>query len=230
MTLVSFNPAQMLGEALTKMLLEYRSAGTPVLLFLSGGSSLEPLAYVKPETMSGLVTLTTLDERHDPSGLNSNFRALARTEFFKQAQLQGAQVIDTCVLLGESHTELADRIETDVRAWTIEHPHGVMLAVAGVGADGHTAGIMPYSEDRVAFTERFEGERFFVAYDASGKNPLAHRVTATMTLIRKLTHVFVYARGAEKREARVAMKEQGPLAECPARIYQSVPATFYFGD
>lgn len=230
MTLVPFNPAQMLGEALTKMLLEYKSSGTPVLLFLSGGSSLEPLAYVKPETMSGLVTLTTLDERHDPSGLNSNFRALARTEFFKQAQLQGAQVIDTCVLLGESHTELADRIETDVRAWLIEHPHGVLLAVAGLGADGHTAGIMPYPEDRVAFTERFEGERFFVAYDATGKNPITRRVTATLTFIRKLSHVFLYAHGAEKRAARVAIKETGPLAGCPARIYQSVPTTFYFGD
>lgn len=230
MTLVPFNPAQMLGEALTKTLSEYQASDTPVLLFLSGGSSLEPLAYVKPETMSGLVTITTLDERHDPSGLNSNFRALARTDFFKQVQLQGAQVIDTCVLLGESHTELADRIETDVRAWMIEHPHGVLLAVAGLGADGHTAGIMPHPEDRVTFAERFEGDRYFVAYDASGKNPIAHRVTATITLLRKLTHAFLYAHGAEKRAARVAMKEEGSLAECPARIYQSIPTTFYFGD
>lgn len=230
MTLVSFNPAQTLGEALTKVLSEYQSAGTPILLFLSGGSSLEPLAYVKPEAMSGLLTITTLDERHDPSGLNSNFRALARTEFFKQAQLRGVQVIDTCVFLGESHADLADRIETDVHAWLIEHPHGVLLAVAGVGTDGHTAGMMPHPEDRVTFTERFEGERFFVAYDAAGKNPIAHRVTATMTLLRKLTHVFLYARGTEKRAARALMKTPGPLAECPARIYQSIPTTFYFGD
>ena len=229
MTLVDFNPAQAMGEEISRVLSVYKQEEKPVLLFLSGGTAFSPLEYIPPKMLSGMVTLTTLDERYAPSGLNSNFVALSRTSFFKNAQMEGVQVIDTCVLAGESQKELADRIDADVRAWMIEHPNGVLLAVAGVGADGHTAGMMPYPEDRVKFAELFEGERLFVAYDASGKNQFPLRVTATMTLLRKLNHAFLYARGEEKREALRRMKAEGVLAECPARIFQEIPTTLYSG-
>lgn len=219
--------ATFLAGDLSRMLADHQKRAVPVLLFLSGGSALTALDGIAPESLGGLITITTLDERYDPSGRNANFVALSRAPFFRRAEMRGVQIIDTCVLVGESQAELADRMESEVRAWKVQYPQGVCIAIAGVGADGHVAGIMPYPEDPPRFVELFEGERWFTAYDAGNKSKFHLRVTATMTFLRELTHTFVYMQQNGKEAAVEKMKTSGSLAECPARVLQEIPGALY---
>lgn len=222
--------AQAMGEDISRLLISLQKQGRPALLFVSGGSALEPLESVSSESLSGLLTITTLDERYDPTGKNSNFVALTKTPFFRRAQMRETQVVDTGVLFNESPEELAARIRGDVGAWMKENPHGALIGVAGIGIDGHTAGIMPFSEDPQFFTHTFESEQLFVSYDAGEKNPIPLRITATMTLVRRLNQVFVYSRGNEKQAAIKRMRTEGSLAECPARILVNINANFYINE
>lgn len=222
--------AQSMGEDISRLLVSLEKQGRPALFFVSGGSALEPLESVSSEALSGLVTITTLDERYDPSGKHSNFVALAKTHFFRRAQMREAKVIDTSVLPNESHKELTQRTSEEVRVWMKENPQGVLIGAAGIGIDGHTAGIMPYPEDPQFFTQMFEGEQLFVAYDAGEKNSIPLRITTTMTFLRRLNQVFVYSRGDEKKAAIERMRTEGSLAECPARILVSINANFYLTE
>ncbi|OHA81496.1 MAG: hypothetical protein A2675_03440 [Candidatus Yonathbacteria bacterium RIFCSPHIGHO2_01_FULL_51_10] len=219
--------ATFLAGDLSRMLMDYQKRAIPTLLFLSGGSALTALDGITPESLSGLITITTLDERYDPTGRNANFVALSKAPFFRRAEMRGVQIVDTCVLVGESQTELADRMESEVRAWKTQYPQGVCIAIAGVGAEGHIAGMMPYPENPPRFAELFEGERWFIGYDAKNKNEFPLRVTATMTFLRKLTHVFAYIQQKGKEAAIEKMKTPGPLAECPARVLQEIPGALY---
>lgn len=219
--------ARAMGEDITRMLHALQEDERAVLLFLSGGSALKPLEYVAEDALGGFLTVTMLDERCDPEGEHSNFTALSQSVFFQRAQLCGVQLIDTCVLPSETHHELRARIESDVHAWLLEHPNGFLAATAGVGADGHTAGIMPFPEDPELFVQLFKNEQWFVAYHTGEKNPIPFRVTATITLLQTLDSVFVFATGAEKQNAIARMQSPGSLAECPARILPQLRAKFY---
>ncbi|MHB8651823.1 MAG: 6-phosphogluconolactonase [Minisyncoccota bacterium] len=219
--------ARAMGEDMGKMLVDIKKSRRAMLLFLSSGSAFDALKYIPDDSLGGFLSITMLDERYDPNGKNSNFAALTRLPFFSRAQMCGVQLIDTCVSLGERADELCARIESDVHAWILEHPNGMLAATAGVGADGHTAGIMPFPESPECFVELFKNEHWFVSYNTGEKNPIPHRVTSTITFLQTLDRVFVYAVGEEKREALAAMQREGSLAECPARILLQLRAQFY---
>ena len=59
------------GEALNKLLLENKDA--PVLLLLSGGSSLSILDYVNTSSLGENLTITMLDERFSQEAEANNF-------------------------------------------------------------------------------------------------------------------------------------------------------------
>lgn len=204
----------------------------PTLILFSGGSALEILAHVSlPENTSHL-TLGVLDERFTKNVRENNCASLKETAFYKSAVLGGARTIDTSMRFERVET-LAETMNGAWEKWIEKNPSGHILATFGMGADGHTAGIMPYAEDPGMFDILFEdARRAVVGYDAHGKNPIPLRATATLPFLR--THItggVGYITGVSKKPAlERVLAPSGTYAETPARVFNDIQTFALFTD
>lgn len=194
----------------------------PILFLSSGGSSLEVLEGLQIGENS---MVSVLDERYSTDPLVSNFAQL-----FERMQPKtfiphlsagysgkGAGFIDTRVRPHETLQQLAQRFERELRTWKQRNPHGAIVITQGMGADGHTAGIMP----RYIFDNPGQ---WVAGYDA--------RVTTTLAFLREMVDYSVaYVTGAKKREAlKRLLAREGTLSETPARIMREMKHVKLFTD
>lgn len=219
--------AQVAGADLSRYLNAAKRKNKNVLLLASGGTALGIFGHLDKKNLGKYLTISVLDERYDPTGRTTNSHALSLMQFAKVATERGVVFIELKQSLGQSPEEIAKKFEKQLRAWQKKYPDGEIIATAGVGADGHTAGIMPYPEDHVFFGKNFEGEQWITSYDAGGKNPFKIRITATATFLRSLKYVYVFAAGEGKVDAIAKLSEQGALADVPARVLREIPGKLY---
>lgn len=219
--------ARVAAADLSRYLRAAKRKKQPILLLASGGTALGIFGHVDKKVLGAYLTIGVLDERYDPTGRTSNSRALSLMRFARAAADKGVSFIE--IKQGESRSpeSIAKGFEKLLRAWRKKYPKGEMIATAGIGADGHTAGIMPYPEDQAFFQEQFCGKEWVSTYDAGGKNMFRVRITATMTFLKELKQVYVFATGDGKAGAIARMIEDGSLADTPARILREVPGTLY---
>lgn len=220
-------------EALQTVLREKKQSGIHVLLLLSGGSGLSLLDAEFQDIFGPYLTIGVLDERFSTNELINNFAQLTKTAFYQNARVAGVAHIDTRVGEEEIQNNLAARFEYALRNWVEAHTDGVIIAIMGVGADGHTAGIMPFPEDSDLFGRLFEDEKKWVtAFDAGNKNPYPLRVTVTLPFLREqVAHTIVFVVGEEKKNAvRHVLAEEGTLAETPARVIREMKNVQVFSD
>lgn len=202
-------------------------AHVPILFLSSGGSSLGLLDSI--ELFPQNFTVGVTDERFSEDPKVNNFAQLSATLFFQKAQERGAYFIDSRAQGGEDLELFSKRMEDALRAWAKEHPGGRIVLTQGVGADGHTLGIMPCPKDKKRFEELFEGEQWVVGYKAENEYPL--RATVTLPFLRRVDHSLVYMVGKEKSGALSGMlKVEGTLWETPARIVHEMKETTLFTD
>ncbi|TAK58975.1 hypothetical protein EPO14_01505 [Patescibacteria group bacterium] len=207
-----------------------KEGNAPLLILFSSGSALEILSYAAtPEDTSNL-TLGVLDERFTKNPKENNCVSLKETSFYKNVVIGGARIIDTSMRFERVET-LAETMNSAWEKWIKENPGGHILATFGMGADGHTSGIMPYPEDSGMFDILFEDERkAVVGYDARGKNPIPLRATSTLPFLR--THItggVVYIAGENKRPAlERVLCDTGTIAETPARIFKEMKSIRLF--
>lgn len=218
------------AEDITRKLKKFLDEKRDVLFLTSGGSALGVLDRIDESVLTPGVTIGIFDERWDPTNKTSNYAQVRKTQFYLQAVSRGCRLIDTATAKGQSQDELADFYERELRVWRERHPSGVILATIGVAIDGHTAGIMPFPEDPERFTALFEGERWIVAYDATGKNPYPFRVTTTFKFLRMVDLVGVFLIGQDKGEIFRKLLEEGSLAEIPGRIIKELPRGAVYVD
>jgi len=227
------------NEALTSLAKDLNNAlsvgkekGVPILLLLSGGSSFEVLELVSKDVLGTNVTISVLDERYDPTNRDNNFSQLKRLSFFQKAQSAECHFIDTSVKKGQSQKELAEYFENSLKEWKKDNPDGVIFATAGIGADGHTAGIMPhkYPQEENEFYKLFDSRKWVCAYDAGQKNKFSERVTTTNTFLRQINKVFIFISGKEKRKAFLNFKKDGICVEVPARILKEINGAVYISN
>ena len=168
------------GNRIGELLEEYK--GAPVLLMLSGGSALQVLDNISLCALSDNLTIAVIDERAGVEPQDSNTYLLQQTEWFKHAVNNGAKFIDI----------VHDNILVD----------GVnVIALLGIGGDGHTAGILPMPGDKDKFNKLFINTTdSVVRYQiADTDNPFKDRITVTADFLK--THVdnaVVYAVGDTK--------------------------------
>lgn len=208
------------AEALNALLQDYKEK--PILLMVSAGSAMGLLDFVDTESLGKNVTITVLDERFSVDPKVNNFAQFTQTKFYEKIKERGgANILDTRPQDSETLEKFAKRFESFLLDWSKEYREGKVIITQGIGADGHTAGIMPYPENPELFKKLFEDPKLWVVgYDASEKNPYPLRVTVTLTFLReKVDHSLVYVVGENKREVlkRVLAKE-GSLWETPVRI------------
>lgn len=195
---ITKTPRETAAKLLSDWLVEY--AHHPLLVLLSGGSALSPLDFVVIPAQLNL-TLGVLDERFSADSEVNNFLQLSETAFFIQAKERGARVLSSVPGEGESLEDFSRRFEENIRGWQKKNPNGVILATAGIGSDGHTAGILPYPEDEGLFKKLFlETKNYAVGYEVSSdRNQYTRRVTVTIPfLLTQVKRILVYVVGKEK--------------------------------
>lgn len=206
----------------------------PVLLMVSGGSSLELLDGIEMRNVGKHITITALDERVSEDPAVNNFSQLVQTEFYKKAERKGIDYIDTRLHRNISLGRFAGKFELGLRAWRRKHPKGKIMCAQGIGEDGHTAGILPYPENPRRFQWLFEKQnQWVVGYNATRrKSEYTRRITVTLPFLRTEVDCSVaYATGSRKRKAvrRVSAKH-GSLAKTPARILREMKNVTLFVD
>ena len=104
----------------------------------------------------------------------------------------------------------------------------------GAGSNGHTAGIMPYADEREKFNDLFNSKdklvRGYAATRARDKFPL--RITVTLTFLRNWVDIaVVFIVGEEKKLALEKIKSKtGELNITPARIIREMKGTRIYTD
>ena len=221
--------AQKAAVALNEHLFAHKNG---FCLLLSGGSALNILdSGLDVNLFNKNVTVGVLDERYSTDPKINNFDQLTQTSFYKKIVGMGAKFIDTRVRESgptqkernatrkETPEKLAERFDNALK--NIKVP---IIATVGVGADGHTSGMMPFPEDPKRFDELFKNtDRLVVSYDAAGKNQFSQRITTTLPLMSKISYAVGIVVGNEKQQAlqKIADKN-GTLAETPARILREM--------
>jgi len=208
------------------------AAGKPVLLLISGGSGFDVLNQLSDELFSARITVSVIDERFSTDPTINNYLQLQKTDFYRKAMAKGVPVIDTIPKDSESIEEMAKRFEGELKDWRMSHPDGIMVALLGIGRDGHTAGMIGNPEDKGSFQFMFEDDSVWVAgHDAENRNPYPLRVTTTMPFLRKLDTCIVYAVGEAKKYALTAILSQnGDLYRTPGRIIQELKHCLLYTD
>lgn len=208
-------------------------ADFPVLLLLSGGSWFNLLERIELTKMNDLA-VSVLDERYSTNPLVNNFAQLTGTNLWQQIEEQSHKTIDMRVREGETHEHHAGRFQTELRAWRMLYPEGVVIATMGMGEDGHTAGILPKVFDSDMFAQTFEDPNHVVAhYDAtSSGNQFPLRTTTTFPFLRDYVNIAItYASGEKKEGVVKALKQdEGSLEAMPARIMREMKHVQVFTD
>lgn len=179
----------------------------PILLMVSGGSSISLLDNIK---LADNITLTVLDERYEDE---SNFAQVSHLT---------NRLIDPGAVGGESLEETATRFENNIKEWRENNPSGKIIITQGMGGDGHTAGIFPSFK---------ETDKWVVGYEVN-TNQFPKRITVTPSfLINEVDTSIVYISGESKKEAlEKVLDESGSLSETPARIIREMKDATIFTD
>ncbi len=221
----------------------FQENGTPVLFLFSGGSALSVLDMIDPSCLGGNLTMAPVDERFDPTGEANNCAAFMRTDFFRKAESAGAHFIDTRVKKGQGRDDLADGFERALRQWIVSFAvasearqssivnSGKIIAILGMGPDGHTAGIFPDTDENM-FHDRFEGDRLVVGYRAPEYATCPERITVTLSFLKKnVDQAFVFISGEEKSAAwERVLRNDEPFHLLPAGIFHKLRDAEIFTD
>lgn len=210
------SPAEVAGNALTSVL----KSSKPVLFLSSGGSSLSILAHINTDLLDESVTIGVLDERYSRDPSVNNYQQVLKTSFGQAAQETGSSFINSKPNPKENMVSFADRFESSIKRWIKNNPNGKVVATAGIGTDGHLAGIMP-SKKKQVFSNRFQDNEIVKAYEVTPDvSEQTKRVTTTITFFRKyLDKVIVYAVGESKCPILDKLiNENVPLHEMPSQV------------
>ncbi len=193
------------------------SAGKRVLWLISGGSNIpitvEAMRQI-PSELTSRLSITPIDERYGPAGhADSNVRQL-QDAGFNPKQARFIPILDGNTL--EATTNAYARRMEELFA-----KNEIVVGQFGIGADGHTAGILPHSpaaEEEHMLATSYQGPDFT-------------RITLTFPALRRITTAYAFAYGPGKRAAMQRLR-QGAASYLiqPAQILRAIPETYVFTD
>ncbi|MFA6386595.1 MAG: 6-phosphogluconolactonase [Candidatus Paceibacterota bacterium] len=199
------------AEAINNKLAE----GKRVLWFVTGGSSIKVQSKVADKintNLPGRLVITLTDERFGAENhLDSNWYQLKQLGF----EIEKAKIIT--FLTGESFVDTTKRLR-DVLKEELEKAD-YKIGNFGIGIDGHTAGVLPFS-DAVNSSE------LVCAYET----PSFDRITITPKVITKLDEAIVFAMGETKWPILEKLQKEFPIDEDPSQILKRIPLLTIFTD
>jgi 6-phosphogluconolactonase/glucosamine-6-phosphate isomerase/deaminase len=205
--------AEFIAAALSAPLTE----GKQVLWLVPGGSAIV-LAAAVAKLLQNVpltkLTVTLTDERYGPVGHpDSNWLQLEQAGFMP---LPGAQLLP--VLTGASRDETVARFSDVLKEQLAAADYA--LGLFGIGADGHTAGILPHSPAVIS-------QDFAAGYDAGQ----FQRITMTPQAIAQLDEAIVSAMGDTKWPVIDELETTDkPIPDQPAQQLKQVPKLTIFND
>jgi len=194
--------------------------GKKVLFFVTGGSSITVCvkiaeflrAYSQQDLIKNL-TITLTDERYGPLGhQDSNWDQLIQKGF----SLPLALLLP--ILTGDDCSRTTEKFNTILNKEMNKVDYKIGLF--GVGADGHTAGILPLSEavNTLNWAYSYKTEKF-------------ERITITPQTIVKFDEAVVWAQGENKWNIIKNLKEEDiDIIKQPAQVLKKVPLLTIFTD
>lgn len=206
------------AASLCECLVSELRAGNHVLWLVCGGSNITSVINVMkaiPANLTGRLTVTLTDERYGPvDHPDSNFKQLYEAGF-DPGQATVLPVLEADKSLEETaghYRQLAKQAFTD---------SDIVVAIFGIGADGHIAGILP---DSPAADEE---ERWAAGYDAGNFK----RLTLTFPALRHIDAAYALAFGEAKRAALTKLQSTTlPLKGQPAQILKELPEVYLYSD
>lgn len=219
----SNTPKQDVARALCAALAAHKNSD--VLLLLAGGSALQILDELDTQHVNEYVTIMMMDERFSHKPSQNNFLEMSRTAFYTISTSQGATIIPSIPENGESLELFANRIGSILTQYVSKKPQAVVLALFGIGPDGHTAGIFPMSG--ADFVDTYGQGSLYVPVVYT-KNIFSERCSITPKFITQyITESFIYAIGNQKLPALTALQLPDKLHVIPARIHTQTKSTLF---
>lgn len=204
--------------AVTEQLIQALQENKKILWLVCGGSNIAAEVEIMnsiPDKPTGNLSVTLTDERYgDPGHKDSNWQQLQDAGFdFKRAK--ALPVLQS----GKSLSEIVEAYDKLARQAVAENE--IIVALFGIGADGHIAGILPDSP------AANENEAWATGYKAG---PLT-RLTLTFPALRKISTAYALAFGTAKKGALDKLQaEDTTLANQPAQILKHLPEAYLYSD
>lgn len=205
-------------EDLSRRLIQELKENKNVLWLVSGGSNIQSAVKVMtsiPEALQMQLTILPGDERYGEVGhADSNYQQLI-TAGFKPGDAIFLNVLESNLSLEAT----ADRYKA-IAGQAFEEADTV-IALLGIGADGHIAGILPNSHASL------EDRKYVAGY----KSDDYQRLTLTFPALKRISAAYVYAYGESKEKALIQLKsEQLALEEQPAQILKALPEAYVYNN
>ncbi len=228
------------GKYINDILTQY--IDRPVLFLVAGGSSVKVLERINPEYLGQDLTVTTTDDRFSTELDINNFSILQTTSFYNNLIQNDCFCISTEPFEHESIEDYALRFEKNLKEWKRDFPNGVIIGLYGMGADGHTGGMIPGLLSKEKFAAQFNTpDKWVGVFDAltEGKGDqykFPQRISTTLSFMREVVdHAIFYIIGKEKKAAfdLIASALDDTTADfdtCPARIMNFMKDTVVFTD
>lgn len=201
------------GKYLNDILTQY--VEKPVLFLVAGGSSVAVLEHINPEYLSPDLTVTTTDDRFSTELDINNFSILQSLSFYNNLVEADVFCISTEPFDDETIEQYRARFEKNLREWKQDFPGGVIIALYGMGVDGHTSGMIPGLMNKEEFdaefndSDRLVGTFDAVAYDVAHEGStrakeyeFPQRISTTIPFMRDwVDHAVFYITGENKKSA-----------------------------
>lgn len=191
-------------------------ADKKTLWLLSGGSfialEVEVARRLKNNPKLFNLSVSLVDERWGaPGHAASNWQQLQAAGF----NIDGAKLIPVLKNLSFKETEGEFRKALENELSNADY----LIALVGMGADGHILGVKPKSP-------AVDSSKLVIAYEW----PDYKRITTTAELLKKADEVIVYAMGVEKRDQLKRLRKNLAVAEQPAQMLKLASDVVIFSD
>ncbi|MBX4197175.1 6-phosphogluconolactonase [Candidatus Saccharibacteria bacterium] len=210
-----FSNLQAVSKILAEKITVRLEAGQSVLWLLSGGSAID-VAVQTAKDLSALnlnrLMVSLVDERYgSPGHQASNWQQLIAQGF----KLTGAQLHP--VLDGSSLEQTTENFNQFIKGAAINTPY--KIALLGLGADGHTAGILPHSP-------ALDSRQIVTVY----RGPDYQRITLSPLGLQLMDEAIVFATGNSKAKALDDLTKNLSSNVQPAQIIKQIPQAAVYND
>lgn len=191
-----------------------------VRLFVSGGSTPGPIyrRLANVELDWSRVVIGLVDDRDVPADSNgSNARMIRET------LLRDRAAAATFQPLRETAAALEDAIRIANEHWQVAADQPIVIALLGMGDDGHTASLFP---DAGNLDAALNSTQPYIHIDAAGcpvADEFPQRLSMTPLGLAQASQRLLLIRGSKKRNTLVAALVNGPVAAMPIRAVWQAP-------